>query len=357
MGAKHWTPKEQRHFINNILPRSNYARGYFTPHEGMTFAELALIMQVEMGKDAKREYTRDVLFQHWYQTVRVRPDSKPNPTTASAESTPAQLAFPENGGTSTGSAFSSTAGHSLPANSTMTATSSYSTDPANFQARQSHTGHTHEPNSPFGVPTTSASPRRNESLPSFISRAAPSSFQARQGHDLPASSYTDRPISPTPFGLPAASASPPSNELPNSCSTSLHTVSANFQVRRVLDHLKYSVYRLNSSYQPPTATGSSLRNQHPDSLASIANSAGPFQGRQGQDVPGYDIRRSNSEFGHSTLTSSLQSNPSSSSYPWNSDAKLPADTHAPGSRLGSCTVRGGAVIMLPECPCCRRGFP
>jgi len=74
MGAPFWSEEERSYFIDIILPMSKYAGGSYSNSEGMDFSELATIMQTELDRrgTSRRQYTGDMLFQHYYQKCSAR---------------------------------------------------------------------------------------------------------------------------------------------------------------------------------------------------------------------------------------------------------------------------------------------
>jgi hypothetical protein len=73
MGAKFWTPEEKQFFLDEILPRSRYARQDNDTGERLDWDQLAPIMQNAMDKKGgDRVYTKTSLFQHYYQKVGSR---------------------------------------------------------------------------------------------------------------------------------------------------------------------------------------------------------------------------------------------------------------------------------------------
>ena len=69
MGNKFWSKEEQDFFLKVIIPHSHYATGELDKLDGrMSFIELAPVMQHAMREIGEtREYTKGVLFQHYYQ--------------------------------------------------------------------------------------------------------------------------------------------------------------------------------------------------------------------------------------------------------------------------------------------------
>ena len=68
---KHWSKEEQLYFLEEILPKSHYATGRYSP-QGLDFQDLAQQMQVDLDQRGQtlRVYNGYILFQHWYQKVR-----------------------------------------------------------------------------------------------------------------------------------------------------------------------------------------------------------------------------------------------------------------------------------------------
>jgi hypothetical protein len=71
MGAPFWSDKEKQYFLDHIVPRSHYAKGYYDEN-GRSFQDLAEVMQRDMDERgwSRRQYSGDLLFQHWYQKIR-----------------------------------------------------------------------------------------------------------------------------------------------------------------------------------------------------------------------------------------------------------------------------------------------
>ncbi|KAF8866740.1 hypothetical protein BDZ45DRAFT_576928, partial [Acephala macrosclerotiorum] len=69
MGAPLWTADEEEVFEKIIIPMSDYASGDHIKGSGMSWEDLAPIMQGELEKRNinKRTYTGENLFQHHYQ--------------------------------------------------------------------------------------------------------------------------------------------------------------------------------------------------------------------------------------------------------------------------------------------------
>ncbi|KAI9648919.1 hypothetical protein NHQ30_001485 [Ciborinia camelliae] len=74
MGGKFWSPEEQKYFVDVVMVNSQYngPGGSYDPSSGMAWAELAAMMQEEMGPLARREYKKNMLYEHWYQTVKKK---------------------------------------------------------------------------------------------------------------------------------------------------------------------------------------------------------------------------------------------------------------------------------------------
>jgi hypothetical protein len=77
MGAKFWSDYEKEYFINVIVPLSQYATGTHDTLRGRSFADLASKMQADLDKvhQSRRQYTGELLYEHWYQKVRPRHDT------------------------------------------------------------------------------------------------------------------------------------------------------------------------------------------------------------------------------------------------------------------------------------------
>jgi hypothetical protein len=73
MGAKFWTVEEKQVFIDIILPMSTEASKNNSTGEKLPWDALVPIMQAEMNKrGGTRTYSKNSLFQHWYQKVGPR---------------------------------------------------------------------------------------------------------------------------------------------------------------------------------------------------------------------------------------------------------------------------------------------
>ncbi|KAF7862530.1 hypothetical protein EAF04_007403 [Stromatinia cepivora] len=74
MGGKFWSKEEQAYFEYEIMPMSRFngPNGSYNPNIGKSWAELAVKMHKDMGNEglARRIYTGNMLYEHWYQTVR-----------------------------------------------------------------------------------------------------------------------------------------------------------------------------------------------------------------------------------------------------------------------------------------------
>ncbi|KAJ8069490.1 hypothetical protein OCU04_003143 [Sclerotinia nivalis] len=74
MGGKFWSKEEQAYFEYEIMPMSRFngPNGSYNPNKGKSWAKLAVKMQKGMGNEgqARRIYTGNMLYEHWYQTVR-----------------------------------------------------------------------------------------------------------------------------------------------------------------------------------------------------------------------------------------------------------------------------------------------
>ncbi|KAF7943623.1 uncharacterized protein EAE97_005694 [Botrytis byssoidea] len=74
MGGKFWSPEEQEYFIHEVMSKSRFngKDGAYNPNKGMSWTELADMMQHDMDerKLARRQYTGNMLYEHWYQTVK-----------------------------------------------------------------------------------------------------------------------------------------------------------------------------------------------------------------------------------------------------------------------------------------------
>lgn len=71
MGAPFWSNEEKHYFLQQIVPRSHYANGYYES-TGRSFEDLAQVMQRDLDDRnlSRRTYNGDLLFQHWYQKVK-----------------------------------------------------------------------------------------------------------------------------------------------------------------------------------------------------------------------------------------------------------------------------------------------
>jgi len=73
MGAKFWTAEEKQVFVDIIIPRSTEADNSNSTGEKLSWDALVPIMQAEMNKrGGTRTYSKNSLFQHWYQKVGPR---------------------------------------------------------------------------------------------------------------------------------------------------------------------------------------------------------------------------------------------------------------------------------------------
>ncbi|KAF7955573.1 hypothetical protein EAE96_004499 [Botrytis aclada] len=74
MGGKFWSPQEQEYFVHEVMTKSRFngKDGAYNPNKGMSWNELADMMQHDMDerKLARRQYTGNMLYEHWYQTVK-----------------------------------------------------------------------------------------------------------------------------------------------------------------------------------------------------------------------------------------------------------------------------------------------
>ncbi|KAF5877148.1 uncharacterized protein Bfra_001511 [Botrytis fragariae] len=74
MGGKFWSPQEQEYFVHEVMTKSRFngKDGAYNPNKGMSWVELADMMQHDMDerKLARRQYTGNMLYEHWYQTVK-----------------------------------------------------------------------------------------------------------------------------------------------------------------------------------------------------------------------------------------------------------------------------------------------
>ncbi|KAF7900098.1 hypothetical protein EAF00_004434 [Botryotinia globosa] len=74
MGGKFWSPEEQEYFVHEVMTKSRFngKDGAYNPNKGMSWTELADMMQHDMDerKLARRQYTGNMLYEHWYQTVK-----------------------------------------------------------------------------------------------------------------------------------------------------------------------------------------------------------------------------------------------------------------------------------------------
>ena len=90
MGAKFWSDEEKQYFVDVIVPLSQYASGTHDPNRGRTFVDLASKMQrdLDLLNQSRRQYTGDLLYEHWYQKVRPQRDTPgrhaPSPVSGSA---------------------------------------------------------------------------------------------------------------------------------------------------------------------------------------------------------------------------------------------------------------------------------
>lgn len=73
MGAKFWTAEEKQVFVDIIIPMSTEADKSNSTGQKLSWDELVPIMQAEMNKrGGTRIYSKNSLFQHWYQKVGPR---------------------------------------------------------------------------------------------------------------------------------------------------------------------------------------------------------------------------------------------------------------------------------------------
>ncbi|TGO57937.1 hypothetical protein BCON_0060g00110 [Botryotinia convoluta] len=74
MGGKFWSPEEQEYFVHEVMTKSRFngKDGAYNPNKGMSWTELADMMQHDMDerKLTRRQYTGNMLYEHWYQTVK-----------------------------------------------------------------------------------------------------------------------------------------------------------------------------------------------------------------------------------------------------------------------------------------------
>lgn len=74
MGGKFWSVQEQEYFVHEVMTKSRFngKDGAYNPNKGMSWTELADMMQHDMDerKLARRQYTGNMLYEHWYQTVK-----------------------------------------------------------------------------------------------------------------------------------------------------------------------------------------------------------------------------------------------------------------------------------------------
>ncbi|KAM0518421.1 hypothetical protein ACHAPE_004184 [Trichoderma viride] len=69
MGGKTWSRQEERFFWRTIVPRSPKAvKPSDRVHDWKVCAE---IMQQEMGANARRKYSKLMLFEHYFQNVQT----------------------------------------------------------------------------------------------------------------------------------------------------------------------------------------------------------------------------------------------------------------------------------------------
>ncbi|KAL2075755.1 hypothetical protein VTL71DRAFT_698 [Oculimacula yallundae] len=73
-----WTEDEKDVFLHYIIPKSQYAMGSFDPSAGMSWKELAPLMQAEMSRlgDNRRGYSETVLSQRHYKYLSAHSLSK-----------------------------------------------------------------------------------------------------------------------------------------------------------------------------------------------------------------------------------------------------------------------------------------
>ncbi|KAK0113220.1 hypothetical protein ONS95_014915 [Cadophora gregata] len=76
MGAPLWTQEEKDCFVNFIIPQSQFSSGQYDPTTGLTWKELAPLMEAEMtrrgGYPALRVYTENALSQFHYNRFSAR---------------------------------------------------------------------------------------------------------------------------------------------------------------------------------------------------------------------------------------------------------------------------------------------
>ncbi|KAA8568872.1 hypothetical protein EYC84_007851 [Monilinia fructicola] len=74
MGGKFWSKEEQYYFVHTVmrLSRFNGPNGEYNANYGMPWPDLANMMQRDMDFRGltRRTYTGNMLYEHWYQTVR-----------------------------------------------------------------------------------------------------------------------------------------------------------------------------------------------------------------------------------------------------------------------------------------------
>ncbi|CCD55593.1 hypothetical protein ACHAPC_001467 [Botrytis cinerea] len=74
MGGKFWSAEEQEYFVHEVMTKSRFngKDGTYNPNKGMSWADLAVMMQRNMDERelARRQYTGNMLYEHWYQTVK-----------------------------------------------------------------------------------------------------------------------------------------------------------------------------------------------------------------------------------------------------------------------------------------------
>ncbi|ESZ95170.1 hypothetical protein SBOR_4434 [Sclerotinia borealis F-4128] len=74
MGGKFWSAEEQHYFVHVVMRKSRFngLNGTYDPSIGMSWADLAVMMQGAMKERGifRREYTGNMLYEHWHQTVK-----------------------------------------------------------------------------------------------------------------------------------------------------------------------------------------------------------------------------------------------------------------------------------------------
>ncbi|KAK9416036.1 hypothetical protein SUNI508_09809 [Seiridium unicorne] len=79
MGGRIWSDQEERYFWRVAIARSIKRVGADVIFKKQkSWPELAIRMQAALGKDARREYTQSMLFEHYFQNIksqRVSPNA------------------------------------------------------------------------------------------------------------------------------------------------------------------------------------------------------------------------------------------------------------------------------------------